>query len=86
MHSASLVCCRGSPDFEEGEIRAVDLDMKRNHAAHWSLNLALYEALHGQTPQALLALQAAQKTAEGSLHVRPPLCNAAHALLLLCVV
>ncbi|KAL0033603.1 hypothetical protein WJX79_007018 [Trebouxia sp. C0005] len=61
---------RGSPDFEEGEIRAVDLDMKRNHAAHWSFNLALYEALHGQAPQALLALQAAQKTAEGSLHLQ----------------
>jgi hypothetical protein len=57
--------------------------MKRNHAAHWSLNLALYEALHGQAPQALLALQAAQKTAEGSLHVRPLSHNAARALLLL---
>ncbi len=57
--------------------------MKRNHAAHWSLNLALYEALHGQAPQALLALQAAQKTAEGSLHVRPLSRNAARPLLLL---
>ena len=43
--------------------------MKRNHAAHWSLNLAVYEALQGQAPRALQALQAAQKTAEGSLHV-----------------
>lgn len=60
--------------------------MKRNHAAHWSFNLALYEALHGQAPQALLALQAAQKTAEGSLHVRPLLCNATHPWLLLCVI
>lgn len=61
---------RGSPDFEEGEIRAVDLNMKHNHAAHWRLNLALYEALQGQAPWALQALQAAQKTAEGSLHLQ----------------
>ncbi len=57
--------------------------MKRNHAAHYSLNLALYEALRGQAPRALLALQAAQKTAEGRLHVGPLPCNAVRALLLL---
>lgn len=70
MHTVSLLDCSGSPDFEEGEIRAVDLDMKRNHAAHWSLNLFLYEALSGQAPKALAAVQVALKTAEGSLHVR----------------
>jgi len=60
---------REPQDFEEGEIRAVDLDMKRNHAAHWSLNLALYEALQGQAPAALLALQSALQIAEGNSHV-----------------
>ena len=43
--------------------------MKRSHAAHWSLNWALYETLHGQGPKALSALQAALKTAEGNMHV-----------------
>lgn len=43
--------------------------MKRSHAALWSLNLGLYEALDGQAPQALSALQAAMKTAEGNAHV-----------------
>ena len=62
---------REPQDFEEGEIRAADLDMKRSHAAHWSLNWALYETLHGQGPKALLALQAALKTAEGNMHVCP---------------
>ena len=46
--------------------------MKRSHAAHWSLNWAMYETLHGQGPKALSALQAALKTAEGNMHVCDP--------------
>ena len=61
--------CRDPQDFEEGEIRAVDLDMKRRHAAHWGHNLALYKALGGQASEALAALQAALHTAEGSHYV-----------------
>ncbi|KAL3148134.1 hypothetical protein ABBQ38_014415 [Trebouxia sp. C0009 RCD-2024] len=57
-------------DFEEGEIRAADLDMKRSHAVHWSLNWALYETLHGQTPNALSALQAALETADDNTHLQ----------------
>lgn len=62
---------REPQDFEEGEIRAADLDMKRSHAAHWSLNWALYESLHGQGPKALSALRAALQTAEGNMQVCP---------------
>lgn len=67
------IVSREPQDFEEGEIRAADLDMKRSHAAHWSLNWALYESLHGQGPKALSALRAALQTAEGNMHVCP--CN-----------
>ena len=64
-------CCAGREpqDFEEGEIRAADLDMKRSKSVHWSLTWALYETLHGQTPKALSALQAALETADGNMHV-----------------
>lgn len=44
--------------------------MKRGHAVQWSLLWALYETLHGQTPKALLALQAALETADDNMHVR----------------
>lgn len=57
-------------DFEEGEIRAVDQDMRRRHAAHWGHNLALYRALGGQAPGALTALQAALLTADGSCYLQ----------------
>ena len=72
--SSSVNCddtSREPQDFEEGEIRAADLDMKHSHAAHWSLNWALYESLHGQGPKALSALRAALQTAEGNMHVCP---------------
>ena len=70
----TVVYCVGreAQDVEEGEIRAADLDMKRSHAAHWSLNLALYEALAGQAPKAFSSLQAATELADGNLHVSCP--------------
>ena len=71
--SSCLGACRDPQDFEEGEIRAVDQDMRRRHAAHWGHNLALYRALGGQAPGALTALQAALRTADGSRYVCPHL-------------
>lgn len=68
-----VLSCRDPQEFEEGEIRALDLDMQRKHAAHWSLNLAMYATLDGQASQALLAMRAALQTAEGNVHVRQPL-------------
>ena len=67
--SSCVGACRDPQDFEEGEIRAVDQDMRRRHAAHWGHNLALYRALGGQAPGALTALQAALCTADGSRYV-----------------